>query len=376
MRSLIVFYEFRFSLIRANDHGLLNRNLALFCNLIESRTYDRVYVYSYDPQDGAFLEKCHQQGRLPDGIQILTVPKFATSKPGAILYSLIGPLIHHKAFRQAGALHTHQVSGAWTGLAGKILFRTPLLFRCGYPLSIRFKQEAKPLNYAITRILEKVLMHVADHVGVTSRAMQRYYGQMRKGAQITRMPNYADLSTFSPITSYDTNQPILSVGRLHEVKNIENLILACSRLDLALHIYGKGPLEPDLRKFAKDCGADVSFKGVVANKEIGKLHHRHSIFVTCSVREGLPKAVVEAMASGLIIVGTKTDGVLELVEDGKTGHLIDGFDADAIEAKLAWLLKNFSPEIGQAASRFAIEHYSLDYATKVTTQILNDIERR
>jgi glycosyltransferase involved in cell wall biosynthesis len=375
MRSLIVFFERRFSIIRANDDGLLDRNMALFCKLLESGAYDRVRIFSYDPQDRALLQNCHQQGRLPKGIEVLSAPNFATSKLGAIFYSLVGPLIHHKAFRQASALHTQQVSGAWTGLVGKILFRTPLLFRCGYPLSVRFKQEAKPINYGIARLLEWILMHVADHVAVTSRAMQQNYGQLRKGTQITLIPNYVDLGVFSPIVLYDKKQPILFVGRLVEVKNIKNIILACSRLNLALHIYGKGPLEADLRRFAKDCSADVSFMGVVANTKLAELHHNYSIFVTCSVREGLPKAVVEAMASGLIIVGTKTDGVLELVEDGKSGHLVDGFDADAIEAKLDWLLKNFSPEVGQAASRFVTEHYSLDHATKITEAILKQIER-
>ena len=219
-------------------------------------------------------------------------------------------------------------------------------------------------------------MHMADHVGVTSSRMQEYYGQMRKSAQITIMPNYVDVSMFSPVASYDQNQPLLTVGRLAEVKNLENIILACSRLNLTLHIYGKGPLEAELRKFAKECNANVCFKGVVSNLELAKLHHKHSIFLTCSTREGLPKAVVEAMASGLIIVGTRTDGVLELVEDGKTGHLVDGFDANAIEAKLQWVLDNFSPEVGQAASRFVTEHYSLEHATDITEMILEKIERK
>ncbi|NNE22878.1 MAG: glycosyltransferase family 4 protein [Rhizobiales bacterium] len=373
MRSLIYFFEFRFSLLQANTDGLLDRNMALLCNLLARGVCDRVYLFSYNPKDQAYLQQCHQQGRLPEGVLALTAPEFATTKLGAIVYSVIGPLLQRRKFQQASVLHTHQVSGAWTGILAKLLYHTPLLFRCGYPLSVRFKQEKKPLNYAITRLLEKTLMYMADHVGVTSRPMQQYYGQMREGTQVTLMPNYVDLSVYSPVTTYDIKRPILFIGRLVDVKNIENMILACSRLNLALHIYGKGPLEASLRKLAEDCKADVSFMGVVANTELAKLHHNYSIFITCSTREGLPKAVVEAMASGLIVVGTKTDGVLELIKDGETGHYIDGYDADAIATKLDWVRKNFSPKVGQAASRYVTRHYSLDHATEVTENILNQI---
>lgn len=375
MRSLIYFFEFRFSLLQANADGLLDRNMALLDGLLERGTCETIHLFSFNPEDVPYLEQCHASGRLPPGIRVLAPPAFAKGKLGAIVYSLVGPLIHHRNFRRASFLHTHQVSCAWTALIGKLLFRTPLLFRCGYPLSIRFKQETKSWNYAITRVLEKMLMQLADHSGVTSHQMKHYYQQMNKRAPITVMPNYVDLRAFTPITKYDRTLPILFVGRLVEVKNIDNIILACSQLNLGLHIYGKGPLEPDLRKLAAKSNANVSFMGVVANTELARLHHRYCIFLTCSTREGLPKAVVEAMASGLVVVGTKTDGVLELIRDGETGYHIDGFDADAIAERLNWVLDNLSPGIGRAAAHFATEHYSLDHAIKVTDGILRQIAR-
>ena len=375
MRSLILIFEFRSSMIRAERDGLLERNLALFCKLLENSAYDKIFFYSYDPADRELLAQFHSAGRLHAGIQLLTPPKWLSGKLGALAYSIFGPLIHHRDFRNTKALHPLQVSGAWTALIGKLLFRTPVLFRCGYPLSVRFKQEGKTFNYAITRLLEKTLMHASDHAGVTSKVMQDYYSAMNPAAKISIMPNYVDMSAFSQMPSYDKSRPILFVGRLVEVKNIPSLIQACRQLGLDLHLFGKGPMEDELRTFAIKEGANVTFKGSVPNTDLAKLHHNYSIFVSCSLREGLPKAVVEAMASGLVVVGTKTDGLLELIEDGKTGHLIDGYDADAIAGKLDQLITDFTPEIGQAACRFVSEHYSLEYATKVTTKILDSIEK-
>ena len=104
---------------------------------------------------------------------------------------------------------------------------------------------------------------------------------------------------------------------------------------------------------------------MVANAELLRRHHDHTIYVLCSVREGMPKSLIEAMASGLICVGTKVSGIMELIEDGRTGYLIDGFDADAIEQRLRWVLDNFDPEVGRRASAIVHRNNSLDRAVEL-----------
>jgi glycosyltransferase involved in cell wall biosynthesis len=375
MNHIIVLFELRSSFARADEHGLLDRNWSLFCRLLERGTYEQIYYFSYDRCDLDLLKQYHRERRLPAGVRLLAPPAWLSGKLGALIYSLVGPIIHRKTFKESSAIYTQQVSGAWTALVGKLLFRTPVLFRCGYPLSVRFEQERKSTKQVVTLLLEKVLMRASDHVGVTSSIMRDYYGAMNSSAAITVMPNYVDMSAFRQMEQYDKNQPILFVGRLAEVKNIANLITACGRLGLPLHVYGKGPLESELQAHATSVGTDVHFKGNVQNTELARLHHDHSIFVSCSFREGLPKAVVEAMASGLIVVGTKTDGLMELIEDGKTGYLIEGYDAEAIQAGLTRVLKNFDPDVGRRASRYVQAHYSLDSAVDVSENILRSIEK-
>ena len=102
-------------------------------------------------------------------------------------------------------------------------------------------------------------------------------------------------------------------------------------------------------------------------------HHNHSIFVLCSLREGMPKAMIEAMASGLICVGTRTDGVCELIEHGKTGYVAQGFDADAIENTLAMALKEMNPQIGRNAREFVIKSHALEHVIAVELGILKKI---
>ena len=104
-----------------------------------------------------------------------------------------------------------------------------------------------------------------------------------------------------------------------------------------------------------------------------RIHHSHSIFMLCSLREGMPKAMIEAMASGLICVGTRTDGVCELIEHGKTGYLAGSFDADAIETALAVALRDMNPQIGWNAREFVIKNHSLEHAVDVELDILKKI---
>jgi glycosyltransferase involved in cell wall biosynthesis len=197
---------------------------------------------------------------------------------------------------------------------------------------------------------------------------------MSRLPNVTVLPNYVDLSLASATDAYDRSKPILFVGRLEPVKNIDNIIRACSRLKVPLHLYyGGGNLEGHLRKLAADVGAAVEFKGSVPNKELMRIHHNHSIFVLCSLREGMPKAMIEAMASGLICVGTRTDGVCELIEHGKTGYLADGFDAAAIEAALAMALNEMNPQIGRNAREFVTKNHALEHVVDVELGILKKI---
>jgi glycosyltransferase involved in cell wall biosynthesis len=374
VRRLVLFSELYTTFEKQKRFGLLVRNMSQYMKLMERNELDEIFVFTYGTHDVEALLATQRDGTFPAGFRVLTPPRWLTSRTGQIIYSLIGPFIHRDELRKADVFKTQQVAGSWTALIAKILCKRPLLFRLGYPLSVRFRTEGKRLKYLITRCVERVVVGNADHVAVTSSIMQRYYGAMSRRANVTVLPNYVDLSLASPISEYDRNKPILCVGRLEPVKNINNIILACSRLKVPLHLYyGGGNLDGHLRKLAADVGAAVEFKGSVPNEELMRIHHRHSIFALCSLREGMPKAMIEAMASALICVGTRTDGVCELVEHGKTGYLAEGFDADAIEATLAMALKEMNPQIGRNAREFAIKNHALEHVVDIELGILKKI---
>lgn len=374
MRRLALFPELYSWFGKAAQFGLLRRNLAQYEKFIARGDFDEIYIFSYDDRDHGLLADLKRDSGLPNGFQVLTPPRLLHSKLGAILYSVIGPVLHRKVLSQVDVLRTQQVSGSWSALITKLLYGKPLLFRVGYPLSIRFKDEGAPIRHAIARVAEWLIVRCSDHVAVTSRAMQQLYAGMAGGrTEVTVLPSYADGADFKPIAHYDRTRPILFVGRLDPVKKIDNLIRACARLEQPLHIYGIGPLEQELKDLAQALGADVAFKGVVPNRELMRVHHSHTIYVLCSVKEGMPKALIEALASGLICVGTRTEGIAELIEDGVTGYLIDGTEADAIEQRLRYVLDSLDPEVGRRASAYARRYHSLEHAVELELAILEKI---
>lgn len=141
---------------------------------------------------------------------------------------------------------------------------------------------------------------------------------------------------------------ILCVGTIHEVKGQAVLIDACRLLkqrgvSLSLHFVGDGPELRNRRRQVQQTGlADVvTFHGRRSRQEVVRLLHEADIVVAPSVpsrdgrREGIPVALMEAMASGAAVVASRLSGIPELVQDGHNGLLVEPRDAaglaDAIE---------------------------------------------
>ena len=155
---------------------------------------------------------------------------------------------------------------------------------------------------------------------------------------------------------------ILCVGTLHEVKGQTYLLEACRLLDehgvdFACHFVGDGPDRATLTKRSSEAGLKdrVHFHGPRTRDEITQLLRQADIVVAPSVptgdgrREGIPIALMEAMASGLPVVASGISGIPELVEDGRNGLLVPPRDAqalaDAIERLAAPLVREqFSQE--------------------------------
>lgn len=139
---------------------------------------------------------------------------------------------------------------------------------------------------------------------------------------------------------------ILFVGRLVEIKGVYYLIEAMKSVDAVLIIAGDGPLHDELVEHAKEQGDKIRFIGSKTHDELKEIYASADIFVVPSItskngaREGLGLVMFEAMASGLPIVACKTGGIIEVIEDRKTGLLCEEKNANELSKKINILLED------------------------------------
>jgi len=109
-----------------------------------------------------------------------------------------------------------------------------------------------------------------------------------------------------------------------------------------LDLVGRGALRAELEALARDLGLGdrVRFHGALPEPDVAALLDRADVFVLASVversgfMEGIPVALVEALATGVPVVATRLSGVPELVRDGDTGLLAEPGDAASLRAAL------------------------------------------
>ena len=174
---------------------------------------------------------------------------------------------------------------------------------------------------------------------------------------------------------------LISVCRLVEKKGVAVALRAMAAFQAArpafdwrYSIVGDGPLLPALRTLADELGLGdrVRFHGPLPHDAVKERLAGAHIFLLPSVTaadgdvEGVPVALMEAMAAGLVVVSSFHSGIPELVEDGISGFLAPEGDGAALATHLQWIVDNPAawPAIS-AAARTRIE-------TEFNNEVLND----
>jgi len=173
----------------------------------------------------------------------------------------------------------------------------------------------------------------------------------------------------------------LTIGRLAEQKAYPNLFRAFSALlerfpRSRLLVVGRGPLRADLEDLVRRSGlqANISFLGF--RSDVPSLLAAADAFVMASRYEGMPNAVIQALATGLPVVGTDVGGMPELIQDGVNGYLVPPAEPDDLASamsKLALATPQERLEMGERGRAFVGELCDLQRAMDSWTKLIEDV---
>ena len=210
------------------------------------------------------------------------------------------------------------------------------------------------LNKSVVKILKGLCLRKAKYITVVSEKLKQdiidVYGISEK--KIAIIPMGCDTTNFSPKyrneNYYKKNgkKNIVFVGRLAEKKGVKYLIDAMKYLDANLYIIGKGPLEEELKQQALEYGDKIVFLGAKTHQELPEAYASADIFVAPSVtakdgdQEGFGLVIIEAMASGVPVVASKSGGIVDIVRDGKNGFLVEEKNSMELAKKIDYLLND------------------------------------
>jgi glycosyltransferase involved in cell wall biosynthesis len=161
------------------------------------------------------------------------------------------------------------------------------------------------------------------------------------------LPNAVEM----PVASFaPRNNPkpfVLFLGRLHESKGLREIVAACRKLklagfDFAFRAFGAGESENRFVAEMTDVlGRDFYFGGVAAGNLKEKEFSQADIFVLPSrYGEGLPLALLEAMAHGCICIATEMASLASVIENNSNGFLIEPQNAAQLAQTLQFLFEN------------------------------------
>jgi glycosyltransferase involved in cell wall biosynthesis len=153
--------------------------------------------------------------------------------------------------------------------------------------------------------------------------------------------------------SNDRGQPsafrLLTVGRLHPVKNHAFLLHACALLRdrgeaISCRVAGEGPERSRLEKLRAELGLlrEVQFLGHVPREQLHAYYNAADVVVLTSRSEGIPLTLMEAMVRGAIVLAPTITGIPELVLDGQTGFLYRPGSLDDFVERIVWIRKTYS----------------------------------
>lgn len=336
---------------------LLNYNIKYYC-----RKFENVYIFSY------------RNEKLPLSKNCVLVPN--KSKLHRYVYSLLLPIIHKKEIKQCNVLRGLQITGGIPCFVAKIFYKTPYIVNYGYDYSSVAQIEKKYLQLFLFKVIKSIIIRFADAVIITAPFLKIQIKKY-KPKNIYLIPNGVNVEIFSPKKRENNlRTKLIFVGRLEPQKNLINLLEALKGLKVEMLIVGSGTQKNQIITFASKNKIKLKIIDSIPHDRLPKILNNSDIFVMPSLKEGSPKALLEAMSVGLPCIGSNVEGIRELINHNKNG-LVTGTDSGSIRNGLLRLLrdKSLQKRLGKNARKFIKGNFDTKLLLKKETNLLSEYSK-
>ena len=225
----------------------------------------------------------------------------------------------------------------------------------------------------ISKNYEGKALKSADAITAVSKEACDYYS--KDGFDVIHVPNAVDLDNFPKKAIKRFENQIIYAGRLSKEKGIDTLLDTAKRLPPEYHllIAGIGPEEEKVRGIANS-KTNVHYLGYQSKQNTISLIRGSDLLIQPSLMEGTSSTLLEAMGCETCIIASNVGGNTEIIENNKTGVLIETNNAEKLLDKISDLLTEKEKRIMMAvAAHKAVVKYDWKQVGKLYLDIYESL---
>jgi glycosyltransferase involved in cell wall biosynthesis len=240
------------------------------------------------------------------------------------------------------------------------------------PAVIASQRDMGDLRSRGQQSIHSMALGLATHILVNSEAIaaQLTHTRAARHDRLGVVPNGVDLTRFEPAAPPSNRSDLTTVATLANLRPEKGLVQLLEAAAIVARraprarfvIWGDGPLRGDLEARIRTLGLTGSVEMRGATREPAQALKQCQIFVLASLSEASSNVVLEAMATGLPVVGTRVGGTPGLVDDHRTGLLVPPDNAPALAQAILRLLEApaIATEMGAQGRARALAEFGMD----------------
>ncbi|MBI3649764.1 MAG: glycosyltransferase [Acidobacteria bacterium] len=305
-------------------------------------------------------------GALEPEIEQQRIPYFVMHRRSGLDVKLFWRMYRLFKEQRVDVVHTHHFNQLLYSFLGAKLAGARIIHMEHSVEFLKRKRLAIALNF-LSRCCDKVLAIGSDG----ARALKELAGIPAAKVEIIRAgvdrKNYGEAKSAAraALGFNDAEKIVVIVARLFPEKNHQLLLEAFAEVvgratKARLLIVGEGVEDANIRAAINRLNLTECVTMLGVRRDVARLLAASDVFALASDREGLPIAVLEAMAAGMPVVATAVGDLPMVVKDKETGRIVPAKDAKALAAALLEILNDEKKAIKMGENALqAVEEYSL-----------------